>query len=227
MKKYLGSWWVVLMLVGGGVSRGDSTNYIYNLARQPLNFATNFDVVQFDTGLGSLTSVAVRVTGAMYADLGVQNTWAGGSNWVSATLFGEWAVVRPADLMVLSEAAPRVTVEDVGLAPFDGIPDYTPEDGQTFLGVWADDMHWSEHNDVSLLAFFSGAGTVALQLQASVSGFEVLGEVGKTAEGVHGNEEGVTEIEIVYSYQAIPEPSTLILALFGGCAVWTRWRRRA
>jgi len=189
--------------VGASISHGAS------VPLTSTDFTSSMALPKFDTSMGILTGISIRVDATVFGSIGVENLTPGPAS-ISYSLEALIRLEKP-DHSLFAEVLPLFPLSD-DFDAFDGILNFEGQSGETHRDVAASS---TETVDVSPgdFAFFEGAGSISLPLIGRGSapapqGFRFF-EI--TAAGA--------DVTVTYSYtptsQDIPEPAPLAVALFG------------
>jgi hypothetical protein len=209
-------------LAVGSIQRADAAT-----SSQTLSYSGNTDWTQalafdqFDSSLGTLQSVYIVLDGEIFTNITVENAVGAGSDSsgnVSTRV--RWRLNDP--LLLL------------GSATQNKIDMYAPEDGANYflnpgqslnLGPYTASDSWDEtYTSGAILTEFTGNSTIALTIatlattvsENSGGNFSALQSTTATAN-----------VTVVYTYEAVPEPTTALLVGAAGVAMAFSRRRRA
>jgi len=188
------------------VQMGTITNGPVPSASFPLT--TPFTFNQFDPSVGTLTSVTLTIAAEASADV-IGDNESGNDATFTASLNGSVSATIPAFInavAVLSQSAGPVGVD----ADNDVAADFIGTDANDF-GTIASANSDSDFATTGLTAFI-GTGTIA-GLVSDNQTWGVSG--GGDAVTLVTNSQSSTVWTVVYTYDAVPEPSTALLGLIG------------
>ena len=194
---------------------------------QSTNFSSTLILPQFNTALGTLTSVLITLNGQLSGNVRAESMDAMASN-IMTNLSAVLTLSRPAGGGVIVVTTPLAT-NNYAASSFDGAIDFAGTSGVTYSGLMAMANNSATLSSAADLALFTGLGDVATGLSAvgasTATGSGNLITMFQTLAGASAT--------VSYTYDAldtgIPEPASwaLMIAGFGGAGAMLRRRRLA
>jgi hypothetical protein len=192
-------------------------------------FGAPYDWLQFDSSLGTLTSVVLRLSGSASGNVRVVNFDVNESANVFdlggrlQAQFEDGSGPKPGELIglfTLLPATPIATSANPLSLPPEGIQDFFFDEPADFLPVISSNL-------VSFSSYFIGTGMFQTTILPDFMIVSVGGNVGQFYSEAFGS--GVMTLDYTYTTNTpIPEPGTwAAAALLVGGAGYVRWRKRA
>lgn len=188
------------------------------------DWSQNIDITKFDTGLGTLTSIEIIMSGSATTSIFVQNGGEGASDGTVSTRV-RWRLSDPGSFIGSSST----TKINMFLPDVDGAAYSLSSGDSVTLGNYSDIAVFSGTYTNGALAEFSTAGVGTISLLASTLTGTVLENNGGNTTAVQTTSAS-TDVTVVYHYDAVPEPGTYALLALGlglGGVVYLRNRRSA
>lgn len=183
---------------------------------QTLNVATTltdwsevlaFD--QFDSSLGTLTSVEITLSGTATTSIFLDNQAEGASEGTVSTRV-RWRLSDPSSLI----GTPTGNKINMFLPDIDGAFYSLASGEEITLGEFTDFAVWNQtFTGGSVLTEFTGVGTIGLTL-STLTGTVLENEGGNTTAVQTTTANGT--VTVVYTYETVPEPTTALLVGVSG-----------
>ncbi|HTI71021.1 MAG TPA: choice-of-anchor E domain-containing protein [Candidatus Limnocylindria bacterium] len=205
----------------------DTESFSYSVPTTTTTWTQVINVDQFNTSLGTLTSVSYTISGTLTGTAQASNNSTTSEDNVELNLKATLKLTRP-DNTTLVQSVP-LTTTSVTLAVWDGngaTPHYTPPSGITLEGLSVSYTQTSSTTAPLDLALFSGTGTIPLNMKATGNSF---------GAGDSGNDTfnfttlANAQVDIVYTYSVsspVPEAGTWAAIGFAGLAGGVTYFRR-
>jgi hypothetical protein len=218
-----------LLLVSLGSAHAQTTAHQidYDSNAAPLaqtNWSVDTWLPQFDSQLGTLDSVTIRLVSHLEGSAKAESTNAV-SRDVSLNLQASFKLVDLGSGATWLQQT-EVVNRSFAAGAFDGVRDYGGDSGRSYLDLGVDGSTSQTFTDSAMLARFTGTGLVGTQLSAkgesrSLSSSNIVTQFRTRASGY-------ASVSYAYHTTAVPEPGTWALMAAGlGMVLMLASRRRA
>ena len=199
---------LIVLLVGAGQCATESHSYDIPLDR--MSWTQDIVLPQFNAALGTLNSINLILNGFIVGSIKFENTSTSSPNTPTLTINSLLTLKHPGGSTLL-QANPIIThTETVSI--YDGTLDYGGASGRTYNSLNAsDEVSLTILPTSSDFSMFMGTGGLLFPVSSSgtsrVSGGGNLAAMFLCDAGASGT--------VVYNYDPVPEPSSMIAMLVG------------
>jgi hypothetical protein len=190
------------------------------------NWSSSISIPQFNSSLGTLTSITFQLTGTSQGDVKFENKDWDNPATVSTSISSTVTLQRPDNSSLVIIVPTGATGAD-SLTAFDGTLDYLGSSGKTYTGVSGSSDNGTGLFDTTAADFilFTGPGNIVLPITA-VGGRSVSGIPSNWA--IFANQQASAGATITYDYvpEGVPEPNLMLLSGSGLLALGLLGRRR-
>ena len=210
---------ISLLAILAGSAHADSVSYSAPCPLQLFDISDTLSLPKFSSSFGVLTGVEVSFGGHLESDMRFENLNPNAKT-ITMEADGNFQVTGPGNSFVLDRISSISTTTKV--KGFDKKIDFGGTSGATYTGLFADvqaDMYCSSA-DFSL---FEGKGKVSFGFDGNVETFASGSGNLRTEFDTRGS----GWVKVVYNYNPVPEPSSLLgIALGVACLVGNSFRKR-
>lgn len=203
------------LLGGSYTAQAAIISYSASIAPTATNWSSFLSIPQFDSSLGTLSSVSLFYSGTVASDIRVESL-VNAPSTVTATANATLAFGAPigGDLAIMASVSQDVSA-------FDGVIDFGGTSGVDFGTVSA-----SESALLTLLSGFAGfIGGGTFDIGVSATGLSNAGGPGNFVSIVNTRASAAAQVTYEYTVGQVPEPATLPL-IGAGLLAATAFRRR-
>jgi len=187
----------------------------------------NLTFPKFDSTLGTLNSVTIKLDGYVTGLAGVENLSTSSGSTMNAKLQAAVSLMQPDNSTLIVEVDPASTWQTFDGGVWDGNTNYDGTSGHTFDSLSATASSTVVKTDAAYKSLFTGSGNIDLPTNAwgtsTANGGGTMSSTFVTAAGVTGT--------VTYDYsidEGTPEPGTLAMLGMGlAVPAFRRRRKRA
>ncbi len=194
----------VLGVVGllAGPAYADDVTFTDTVPIQNTNWTASLNYPQFDPAQGTLQSVTVSITGELFGSSQVENLDAGPTT-NTLELGATISVDGDPGAGAINLPTSPTSTNTVMLDAFDGTIDFDGPSGESFLNLSTTETVSQTITDPTVLAAYTGTGTVSLDASATASSFAIGG--GNVVASF--DTDAGASVSVTYTFEPAAEPA--------------------